>query len=128
MSRALIDTNIFVARESGRSLDLGKIPDELAVSVITIAELQLGVLTAGDTSTRQRRLITYRDALAFNPIEITIQIADAWAGLRLFLRGTKSSLTVNDLWIAATALTLGVPLVTQDQDLVGLPNIETILL
>lgn len=127
MSRALIDTNIFVARETGRSLDLSKIPDELAVSVVTVAELQLGVLTAGDTATRQRRLITFRDALAFNPIEITVQIADAWASLRLFLRGTKSSLTINDLWIAATALALGVPLVTQDQDLVGLPNIETIL-
>ncbi|MHB1130517.1 MAG: PIN domain-containing protein [Ilumatobacteraceae bacterium] len=127
MSRALIDTNIFVARETGRSFDLSKIPDELAVSVVTVAELQLGVLTAGDTATRQRRLITFRDALAFNPIEITVQIADAWASLRLFLRGTKSSLTVNDLWIAATALALGVPLVTQDQGLIGLPNIETIL-
>lgn len=127
MSRALIDTNIFVARETGRSLDLSKIPDELAVSVITVAELQLGVLTAGDTVTRQRRLLTFRDALAFNSIDITLQIADAWASLRLFLRGTKSSLTVNDLWIAATALALGVPLVTQDQGLVGLPNIETIL-
>jgi len=127
MSRALIDTNIFVARETGRSLDLSKIPDELAVSVITVAELQLGVLTAGDTVTRQRRLITFRDALAFNSIEITVQIAGAWAGLRLFLRGTKSSLTVNDLWIAATALALEVPLVTQDRAMLGLPNVETIL-
>ncbi|MEK7411374.1 MAG: PIN domain-containing protein [Actinomycetota bacterium] len=47
--------------------------------------------------------------------------------MRVTLRESGRSVSVNDLWIAATALALGVPLVTQDQGLVGLPNIETIL-
>jgi hypothetical protein len=127
MSRALIDTNIFVARETGRSLDLSKIPDELAVSVVTIAELQIGILTAKDATVKSRRLKTYRDALQFNPVDIDQQIAEDWATLRVILRESGRSVSVNDLWIAATALTLGVPLITQNQDLVGLPNIETIL-
>ena len=40
----LLDTSIFIARENGRAL--GELPDRVAVSVVTIGELQLGVLIA----------------------------------------------------------------------------------
>lgn len=127
MSRGLLDTSVFIAFESGRLVDRILLPDELAVSVVTIAELQVGILTAQDATVKSRRLKTYLDALQFNPIDIDQQIAECWATLRVTLRESGRSISVNGLWIAATALTLGVSLVTQDQDLVGLPNIETIL-
>jgi len=74
-----------------------------------------------------KRMRTYRQALQFNPIEIDQQIADAWATLRVMLRESGRAVEVNDLWIAATAMELQVPLITQDRALMGLPNIETIL-
>ncbi len=46
MSQGLADTSVFIARESGRSLDADALPDELAVSIITIGELRAGVLVA----------------------------------------------------------------------------------
>jgi len=127
MSRGLLDTSIFIAFETGRIADSKLLPDELAVSVVTIAELQVGILTAKDAMVKSKRLRTYRGALQFNPIDVDQQVAEAWAMLRVILRESGRSVSVNDLWIAATALALGVPLVTQDRDLVGLPNIETIL-
>ena len=36
MTRALADTSLFIARESGRTLAQIELPDELAISVITI--------------------------------------------------------------------------------------------
>jgi len=33
---------------------------------------------------------------------------------------------VDDAWIAATAITLGVPVVTQDEALMGCPGVEVI--
>ena len=33
---------------------------------------------------------------------------------------------VNDSWIAATALSLGVPVVTQDTDYIDLPGLEVV--
>ena len=48
--KGLLDTAVFVAREAGRSLD--SLPDEAAISVITLAELHLGVLRAKDGPTR----------------------------------------------------------------------------
>ena len=46
MRRGLADTSLFIASESGRPLDLEALPDQIAVSVITIGELRAGVLAA----------------------------------------------------------------------------------
>ncbi len=48
---AILDTSIFVAGEQGRELRR-TLPDEVAVSVVTLAELELGVLAAGDPEAR----------------------------------------------------------------------------
>jgi len=38
-TRGLLDTTVFIARESGRPIDASRLPEESAVSVITIAEV-----------------------------------------------------------------------------------------
>ncbi len=53
MSRGLLDTSVFIARE-GRGLDASALPDEVAVSVVTYGELRAGVLAASDLSARSR--------------------------------------------------------------------------
>lgn len=121
MSRGLADTSVFIARESGRALDTQALPDELAVSVITIAELRAGVLVAGTLERRDRRLATLTAALRLDPVPVDDAVAAEWARLRVLLRDTGQRMPVNDSWIAATALALGVPVVTQDDDF---PNLE----
>ena len=127
MSRGLADTSIFIARESGRRLAQEQLPDELAVSIITVAELRAGVLVAGDVQTRDRRLATLTEALALDPVPVDDSVARTWARLRVDLRDNGLSMRVNDSWIAATAMALGVPLVTQDVNYRGVPNLSTIL-
>lgn len=126
VARGLADTSVFIAAESQRPLDVARMPDELAVSVITIGELRAGVLATADVSVRDRRLTTLVRALAFTPIPIDSEIADAWATLRVLLRDRGLRMPVNDSWIAATALSLGVPVVTQDADYVDLPGLSVV--
>ncbi len=126
MTRGLADTSIFVAAESGRSLEVDHLPDELAVSVITFGELRAGVLAAADVTTRNRRLNTLTAALEFQAIAIDAAIAETWAHLRVVLRDAGLRMPVNDSWIAATAMALGVPVVTQDADYVGIPGLDVI--
>lgn len=126
MSRGLADTSVFIARETGRALRAEALPDQIAVSVITIGELRAGVLAAGDVSTRDRRLGTLTHALSLEPILIDGSVAEAWATLRLRLRETRQRMPVNDSWIAATALSLGVPIVTQDEDYVEVADLAVI--
>jgi predicted nucleic acid-binding protein len=126
VTRALADTSLFIARESGRTLAHIELPDELAISVITVGELRAGVLAAADISTRDVRLATLTEALAFDAIPIDQRVAEMWARLRLVLRDGGIRMRVNDSWIAATAMTLGVPVVTQDDDYVEVGGLSVI--
>jgi predicted nucleic acid-binding protein len=121
VSRGLADTSLFIARETRRPLDASALPDELAVSIITIGELRAGVLFADSVETRDRRLRTLTAALALDPIPIDDVVAAQWARLRVLLRDAGQRMPVNDSWIAATAMAHGVPVVTQDDDF---PTIE----
>ncbi len=47
--------------------------------------------------------------------------------LRVVLRDLGLRMGVNDTWIAATALALGVPVITQDADYVRVPGLEVVL-
>lgn len=116
MSRGLADTSVFIARESGRRLTVEDLPDELAVSIITIGELRAGVLAADSVEARDRRLTTLTAALRLDPVPINDAVATEWARLRVLLRDNGQRMPVNDSWIAATALALDVPVVTQDDD------------
>ena len=126
MKRGLADTSIFVAQEGGRAIDVDRLPESLAVSVVTVGELRVGVLAAEDADSRARRLATLAAALALDPVPIDERVAEAWAGLRIRLRDAGLRMPVNDSWIAATAIAHGIPVVTQDADHVGLQGLEVV--
>lgn len=126
MTRGLADTSVFIARESGRPLDREALPGEIGVSVITIGELRAGVLAAADVETRDRRLGTLTQALALHPVPVDGRVSEAWATLRIRLRDSNQRMAVNDSWIAATALALGVPVVTQDDEYVEVAGLDVI--
>jgi predicted nucleic acid-binding protein len=122
----LADTSVFIAHESGCTLRSDLLPDRLAVSVITVGELRAGVLAAADLATRDRRLATLTAVLALAPVPVDEDVAAAWARLRVVLRDLDRRMGVNDSWIAATAIALDVPLVTQDDGYADVPSLRVI--
>ena len=126
MTQGLADTSVFIARELGRPLRVDELPNQLAVSVITIGELRAGVLAANDVDTRDRRLATLTAALTLDPVPVDEAVAQSWASLRIRLRDLGLRMQVNDSWIAATALALGTPVVTQDDDYVEVPGLAVV--
>lgn len=117
---------MFIARESERPLQESLFPDELAVSIITIGELRAGVLAAHDVKIRDRRLATLTAAMTLDPISVDDDVAAQWARLRVLLRDAGQRMRVNDSWIAATAMALDVPIVTQDDDYISLAELPVI--
>jgi predicted nucleic acid-binding protein len=114
--RGLLDTSVFIAAESGRPLDAARIPEEAAVCVVTVAELQAGVLAAADVDVRARRLATLDAVADIELLGIDERAALMWARMRVHLAQSGRRLSVNDLWIAAVAASRGLPVVTQDDD------------
>lgn len=117
MSRpALLDTSVLIAQESGRPLDAESVPAQTAVSIVTLAELHVGILAAGDTATRARRLATLEALSAVDALPVTAEAARHWAVLRTRLAEEGRKAKVNDLWIAAVASANGMDVVSQDDD------------
>ena len=112
----LLDTSVFIAAESGRELALDRLPEQSFVCVVTVAELEAGVLAATTTEVRARRLRTAQRAGAITPLPIDAPAAAEWARLRVVLHEQERRVGVNDLWIASVAVSRGLPVVTQDDD------------
>ncbi|HEX6667702.1 MAG TPA: PIN domain-containing protein [Solirubrobacterales bacterium] len=124
MAAGLLDTSVFIAREDGRAL--GELPDRVAVSVVTIGELQLGVLSASDDEARARRADTLALARAADPVQINEAVMVTWARLVADCRaaGIHRAIKLTDSLIAATAVEYGLPVVSQDGDFLTLAEVH----
>jgi predicted nucleic acid-binding protein len=115
--RGLLDTSVFIADEQARELATAHLPDEAAVSVISLAELELGVHLASSESIRAERLRTLRAVQAtYVALPIDQDVASAFAELVAHARRAGRRPKVQDAWIAATARAHEVPVFTQDAD------------
>lgn len=116
MTAGLLDTSVFIAAEASRPL--ASLPDRVAVSVVTIGELELGVLAAGDEEVLARRADTLALARQADPIPVSEAVMSQWARLVIDCRqaGVHRVVRLTDALIAATAVVHGLPVVTQDED------------
>ncbi len=127
MTVPLADTSLFIAIEQGRALRAAP-PARYHVSVVTVGELRLGVLSAPDSETGATRLRTLITALEADPLSVDEAVADAWAALRAQLRQRGRRMPLNDSWIAATAIAHGLSVATQDDDYDEVPGLEVVKL
>ena len=115
--RGLLDTSVFIAAEQGRELESERLPDEAAISVVTLAELELGVHLVASERVRGQRLRTLRAIQAtYVALPVDENVASAFAELVATARQAGVRPKVQDAWIAATARARGVPVYTQDAD------------
>lgn len=127
----LLDTSVFIATEADRPR--AALPERVGVSVVTIGELQLGVLAADDPEIRFRRADTLALARTADPIPVSEAIMVAWTQLVVDCRaaGIHRAVKLTDALIAATAIEHGLPVVTQDEDFEAIaaahPRLEVVL-
>lgn len=113
MSRGVLDTSVLIAD------DVSPLPGELAISVVSLAELHFAVLLAADDDERARRL-SRLSALQrrFDPLPVDEAVAESYGLLaaRVVKAGRQPRARVMDLLIAATAHAHGATLYTRNAD------------
>lgn len=122
-SRGLVDTSVLIALgRIGRS----ELPEELAVSAVSMAELAAGPHAAADPSERARRQERLQAAEAtFDPIPFDAAAARAYGRIynAVVEAGSKPrGRRAVDLLIAATAVAASLPLYTCDAGDFDLPR------
>jgi predicted nucleic acid-binding protein len=127
--RGLIDTSVVIDLERINAADL---PLEMAVSAITMAELAAGPHATSDAVERARRQDRLQRAEAtFEPLPVDAAVARAYgrvyAAVGAVGRKARGQRAV-DLFIAATAIAVGLPLYTRNpEDFSGLSDLLEII-
>jgi len=127
-ARGLIDTSVVIDLQRVAAADL---PEELAISAITLAELAAGPLATSDPSERARRQDRLQRAEAtFDPLPFDVAAARAYGRIyaAVISAGRKArGRRAVDLLIAATAMAAGLPLYTRNpEDFGHLPDLDVI--
>lgn len=116
-ARGLIDTSVLIDLELIEPADL---PEQLAVSVVTMAELAAGPHATTDPAERARRQDRLQRAEAtFDPLPVDAAVARAYGRVyaAVSAAGRKArGRRAMDLFIAATAVATGLPLYTRNPD------------
>lgn len=124
--RALLDTSFFVATEAGRPLGDASGVTETDISVVTLAELTVGVLMA-DEGARPTRLATLSAAEStWDPLPVDAEVARQFARIAAALRASRRRVPILDALVAATAAVEQIPIVTQGRDYDAIPGVEVI--
>jgi predicted nucleic acid-binding protein len=125
VSRGVLDTSVLIAN------DLQLLPGELAISVISLAELHYGVLVAKGADARAARLARLtRVQKRFDPLPLDEPVAESYGRLaaRVVATGRHPRGRVMDLLIAATAHAHAAALYTRNpDDLEGLADLIDIV-
>ncbi len=124
--RALLDTSFFVATESGRPLGEMAGVDETDISVVTLAELTLGVLMAGENDRAKRVATLTAVESTWDPLPVDAEVARIFARIAADLRSRRRRLPILDVLVAATAIVEEVPIVTQDRDYDSISGLDVI--
>ena len=116
-SRGLLDTSVLIELER---LDPALLPDELAISAVTLAELAAGPHATADAEERARRQERLqRTEATFDPLPFDAAAARAYGRIYAAVasagrkaRGRRAM----DMLVAAIALSAQLPLYTRDPD------------
>jgi predicted nucleic acid-binding protein len=136
-AQGLLDTNIVILREW---IDPAELPNEMAISAVTLAELSAGphlVRSVGDNpryaehAERARRMeVLQRAESEFDPIPFGPEAARAYGRIvaAVAAAGRSPRRRVADQQIAAIALAEDLPLYTTDpDDFIGLAKLITLV-
>jgi predicted nucleic acid-binding protein len=118
----VVDLDLFSAEQ---------LPVELAISVITLAELSAGPAAAVDDDERARRQDRLqRTEAVFDPLPFDVEAARAYGRIHAAVvdRGRQPRRRFADLLIASTALAENLPLITRNaDDFVGLEKLISVV-
>ncbi len=99
---------------------------ETEVSLVTLAELTVGVLMADDEERSGRVATLSAVESTWDPLPIDAEVARRFARIVAALRADGRRAPILDALVAATAIVEQIPVVTRDGDHEAIPGVEVI--
>ena len=117
MSRFVLDTSAYshFKRGAADAVDALSHARWIGVPAVVLGELLVGFALGRRRAENERELKTFLDQPVVELVEVSEEVARAWAEIIVALRAAGTPLPTNDVWIAATAACVGAPVLTYDE-------------
>ncbi|MSO40367.1 MAG: PIN domain-containing protein [Solirubrobacterales bacterium] len=126
MSRGLLDTSVVISLARGEKLS--GLPEEGAISTLTLCGLHHGVLVADDEQRAGRLAMLALAERRFQPLPVDQDVAPHFGRIMADARRRRLKPGTADALIAATAAANELPLYTLDSGLAKLGGAEIVLM
>lgn len=121
----LLDTNAAIALKKGAPEMVALVAEIRSyVNANVVGELRYGAEDSARKSSNHQRIDELLKTCPALPV--TAETAAIYGRLRKLLKDKGRPIPINDVWIAATALEYGMPLITRDQHFDELVELEKV--
>lgn len=125
MTRLLLDSSAYIAfkKRHPEVIDILQQAELIFLCPIVLGELRAGFLQGTKRDTNERELRLFLESSRVRVLVMDVETSERYAVIHVALKKAGTPVAVNDLWIAASAMQHGLPVLTSDHDFQKIPQI-----